>query len=68
MDYLSALVMVTIERAKELLNMHDLTDIQVEEIRNAFKNLAEIIYEKWMSDTHLTTKTYENDTNAEQNT
>ena len=42
--------MLTIERTKELLNRTDLTDHQVEDIRDAFKRLAEIVFEKWHED------------------
>ncbi len=42
--------MITIERAKEILNKSDLTDQQIEEIRDSFKRLAEIVFEKWHED------------------
>jgi hypothetical protein len=57
--------MVTLEQAKELLAEYNLADEQVEEIRDAFKKMAEIIYEKWASDTHLTKQTYEFNTEQE---
>lgn len=42
--------MLTIERVKEILNRSDLTDQQLEEIRDSFKRLAEIVFEKWHMD------------------
>ncbi len=42
--------MLTIEHAKEILNGYDLTDQQIEEIRDSFKRLAEIVFEKWQED------------------
>ena len=42
--------MLSIERIKELLENRDLTDEEAEEIRDAFRALAEIIFEKWQED------------------
>ncbi len=42
--------MLSIKRIKELLEGRNLTDEEAEEIRDAFRALAEIIYEKWEQD------------------
>ena len=42
--------MLSLERAKELLNDLTLSDKEVEEIRDGFYMLAEIIFEKWQED------------------
>ena len=49
--------MLTIERAKEILNRPDLTNQQIEEIRDSFKRLAEIVFEKWQKDQINSNKT-----------
>jgi hypothetical protein len=52
-------LVVTLERAKELLSEYDLTDEQVEQIRDAFDELTDIIYEKWVAETHSSKNIYE---------
>ncbi len=42
--------MLSLERTKELLNDPRLTDKEVEEIRDGFYLLAQIIFEKWRED------------------
>ena len=39
--------MISIERAKELLDDPTLSDAQVEQIRDEFQSLVEIIFAKW---------------------
>lgn len=39
--------MLSIERTKELLNDSSLSDAEVEQIRDEFQILVEIIFEKW---------------------
>ena len=39
--------MLSVERAKQLLNDAALTDKEVEEIRDGFRALAEVIFEQW---------------------
>jgi hypothetical protein len=39
--------MLSIERVKELLKNSELTDEQVERVRDEFYLLAEVIYEQW---------------------
>ena len=40
--------MLSVERVKELLNDPKLSDKEVEEIRDGFLILAEIIYDRWL--------------------
>lgn len=40
--------MLSIERVKELLNDPKLSDKEIEEIRDGFLILAEIIYDRWL--------------------
>jgi len=40
--------MLSVERVKQLLNDSKLSDKEVEEIRDGFLILAEIIYEQWL--------------------
>ena len=42
--------MLSLERAKELLNDPTLSDEEIEKIRDGYYQLAEIIYEKWLED------------------
>ena len=42
--------MVSLERAKEILNDHSLSNTEVEQIRDEFRALAEIIFEAWRED------------------
>jgi hypothetical protein len=39
--------MLSIERVKELLNDPNLSDKEVEEIRDGFRMLSEVIFEQW---------------------
>jgi hypothetical protein len=39
--------MLSIERVKELLNDSNLSDKEVEEIRDGFRMLSEVIFEQW---------------------
>jgi hypothetical protein len=38
--------MLSLERTKEILNDPSLSDMDVEQIRNAFRSLAEIMFEQ----------------------
>ena len=40
--------MLSVERVKELLNDPKLSDKEIEEIRDSFLILAEIIYDRWL--------------------
>lgn len=40
--------MLSVERVKELINDPKLSDKEVEEIRDGFLILAEIIYDRWL--------------------
>lgn len=42
--------MITLERAKELLNDPVLSDEQVRQIRDDFQILADIIFEQWQKE------------------
>ncbi len=39
--------MLSVERVKKILNDPELSDKEIEEIRDGFRNLAEVIFEKW---------------------
>ena len=39
--------MISLERAKELLDDPSLSDVEVEQIRDEFQTLVEIIFAKW---------------------
>ncbi|MFA5386069.1 MAG: hypothetical protein WC297_00070 [Candidatus Paceibacterota bacterium] len=43
--------MLSTEKVKELLKDQAISDEEAEEIRNGFRDLIEIIFEKWMVDT-----------------
>jgi hypothetical protein len=47
---LPGLSMLTIEQSRQLLSNPQLTDEEVEEIRDGFKRFAEVIFEKWQED------------------
>ena len=40
--------MLSVERVKQLLNDPKLSDNEIEEIRDGFLILAEIIYDRWL--------------------
>ena len=42
--------MVSLERAKEILNDPSLSNAEIEQIRDEFRTLAEIIFEVWRED------------------
>ncbi|MFA5084517.1 MAG: hypothetical protein WC475_04045 [Candidatus Paceibacterota bacterium] len=42
--------MLSLERTKELLNDPTLSDKEIEEIRDGFYELAQIIFEQWKED------------------
>jgi hypothetical protein len=42
--------MLSLERTKELLNDPSLSDKEIQEIRDGFHMLVEIIFEKWKED------------------
>ena len=42
--------MLSIERVKELLNDPNLSDKEVEEIRDGFRMLSEVIFEQWQAE------------------
>ncbi|HWC58014.1 MAG TPA: hypothetical protein VG621_03660 [Candidatus Paceibacterota bacterium] len=42
--------MLSIQRVKELINDPSLSDKQIEEIRDGFYNLSELIFEQWQAD------------------
>ena len=39
--------MLSVERVKELINDPSLSDKEIEEIRDGFYNLSELIFEQW---------------------
>jgi len=49
--------MVSIERAKQLLDDPSLSDADVEEIRDGFRILSEIAYEAWKANRKKTDTT-----------
>jgi len=42
--------MLSIERVKELLKGQNISDEEAKEIRDGFRNLAEIIFEQWQEE------------------
>lgn len=42
--------LLTIEQSKKILNDPTLSDEQVAEIRDGFRHLAEVIFDKWMEE------------------
>lgn len=42
--------MLSVERVKELLNDPSLSDKEIEEIRDGFYQLSEVIFEQWMEE------------------
>lgn len=42
--------MLSIERVKELLNDPSLSDKEIEEIRDGFYQLSEIMFEQWQAE------------------
>jgi len=42
--------MLSIERVKELLKDQNISDEEAKEIRDGFRNLAEIIFEQWQEE------------------
>ncbi len=42
--------MLSVERVKELLNDPKLSDKEVEEIRDGFYQLSEVIFEQWQTE------------------
>ena len=42
--------LLTSEQSKKILNDPTLTDEQVTEIRDGFRHLAEVIFDKWMEE------------------
>ena len=42
--------MLSLERVKELLNDPKFSDKEVEEIRDAFYQLSELMFEQWMEE------------------
>ena len=42
--------MLSIERVKELLNDPNLSDKEIEEIRDSFRMLSEVIFEQWQAE------------------
>lgn len=42
--------MLSVERVKELLNDPKLSDKEVEEIRDGFYQLAELMFEQWQTE------------------
>ncbi len=42
--------MLSIERVKELINDPSLSDKEIEEIRDGFYQLSEIMFEQWMEE------------------
>lgn len=45
--------MLSIERIKKLLDDPSISDKEVEEIRDSFRMLAEIVFEKWQQDKNI---------------
>ena len=48
--------MLTIERTKKLLNDPGVSDKEAKEIRDSFRVLAEIIFEKWQDEKSIKRK------------
>lgn len=44
------ILMLNIERVKELINDPKLSDREIEEIRDGFYKLSEIIFEQWQAE------------------
>ena len=42
--------MLSIERVKELINDQNMSDKEIEEIRNGFYMLSEVIFEQWQAE------------------
>ena len=42
--------MLSVERVKELINDPNLSDKEIEEIRDGFYQLSEIMFEQWMEE------------------
>lgn len=42
--------MISVERAKKIINDQNLSDDEITEIRDNFRLLAEIIFEKWQNE------------------
>ncbi len=42
--------MLSIERVKELINDPSLSDKEIEEIRDGFYQLSEVIFEQWQAE------------------
>lgn len=42
--------MLSIERVKELINDPNMSDKEIEEIRNGFYMLSEVIFEQWQAE------------------
>ena len=42
--------MLSLERVKELLKDHNLSDKEIEEIRDGFYMLSEVIFEQWQAE------------------
>lgn len=47
---------ITLEQAKRILANQNLSDEQVEQILSAYKNLTEVLFEKWDSERKAVTK------------
>lgn len=53
---MGAFNMLSIEEATRILNDPSLTDTQVEEIRDGFRDLAELIFDAWQEKIELPAK------------
>lgn len=58
--------MLSVERVKELVNDPKLSDKEIEEIRDGFFMLAEIIFEQWQAERIKTKKEKENKDNQNE--
>ena len=58
--------MLSIERVKELVNDPKLSDKEIEEIRDGFYMLAEVIFEQWQAERIKAKKEKENKDNQNE--
>jgi hypothetical protein len=58
--------MLSVERVKELINDPNLSDKQVEEIRDGLFMLAEVMFEQWQAERIKTKKEKENKDNQNE--
>ncbi len=59
--------MLSVERVKQLVNDPSLTDKQIEEIRDGFYMLSQVIFEQWKAERAKTKEAKEKLNNQNQN-